>query len=68
MNLVQSRLSKYPNARVSTIMHLIKVEKMAARLKAEYLAAEERRVEKAVAACLRTFHINCWRAEKAGKL
>lgn len=67
MNLVQSRLSKYPNARVSTIMHLIKVEEMAARLKAEYLAAEERRVEKAVAAAFKTFAINCRTSEKTGR-
>lgn len=61
---IQRHLDKYPNARASTLAHIIQKEKTSAAL----MAGVEARVAKQVAAGFRTFAINTWRAHAAGRL
>lgn len=61
---IQRHLERYPNARASTLVHLIERDKTSARLEAEI----EARIAKQVAAGFRTFAINTWRAYAAGRL
>lgn len=57
-------LAKFPNARASTLAQIEAKEITTVRLETEI----EARIDRQVAAAFRTFAINVWRAERAGRL
>lgn len=60
----EKHLSRYPHARPSTLARIGAKEQTTAQLAAEV----EARIDRQIAAAFRTFAINVWRAEKAGRL
>ena len=64
MTTASEHLAKYPNARGKTLAYLIQRHRKNAELRIDI----ERRVDRQVAAALKTFAINVWRAYCAGRL
>lgn len=56
--------AQFPKARKSTLERIAVKDKTTAQLAAEV----EARIDRQIAAAFRTFAINIWRAEKAGRL
>lgn len=68
ISTAERHLATYPNARASTLARLLKVDAKCAQIARENLAREEKRVDDAMRACMKTFAINVWAAEARGAL
>lgn len=68
MNIAESYMRRYPNARASTILQKQKCQQVADQIKREIEAEDFRRVDRIMSKMMQTFPLIVKQAEKRGKL